>query len=554
MFDDAIQEAHWKRFQEYAVRIRTLDLADIDIIRTTVWIVLMQWCPRGPLLPRLQRLSGVAINSNSLCYTMLFSPSISHLSIKIAEDADVGALGMVMQAVQPALTSALHLSIDDEGPESGKRSPLAQVQFWNLTQLHTLTVLHAAVLTPVQIRALAEFPDLRILNLHLKPHKQSQMGLLESKAGFHKLRELSLTGKLSLICDFLAYTTPPDLEALYIEARDLCEGSPVSISQRPAPRSLDAVYTTLTPSLRRFRATLHCECRSDDHFPDSDTLLIPLCDSAVLGLHSICFQFEKIKFHLKDSTLSTLARTWPDLVEFEVAPKTPPPQPVSTRDHMPFFGLGPPILVPHTPLLRPVYDHPTIKTLAAFAHTHPHLERLSILSLDLDALPDLETIPLLEHGLRHFSVHKLSRTHNLLDHAIALDMLFPRLDVATACDPQGENQPGNSYAYERPSKDELQLLLLALQVGRVGQYRARASRTCGEPAEITMQLRGWHTAPVASAEPQDPGNHFGPYAPSPSPTHGMYYSPMAGGSPFSNSSYGPPVPMGHANHSSPDSG
>ncbi|OJT05731.1 hypothetical protein TRAPUB_3449, partial [Trametes pubescens] len=312
MFVADFTDADWVRFQEYALRVRELNVGNLGRFHAMVWVLLTRWCPRQPLLPRLSRLTGFDINTSSVCCTTLFSASIKSLNLKVCHSVEDSVVQMTIQAAQPALSSIIHLSIEDvPAAIAGKEQA---VPFWNLTQLHTLHVWHKTVLTIPILESLASFPQLRTLQLHIDRIPEIRQRV--ASAGFLSLSDLTLSGRLGDICAFMAATTPPNIESLAIGASELCasEGSrdePHTQSGQATARSLEPIYARLTPSLRHFRATLRCSCSTEYHFPDSSKMLTPL--RALSGLQSITFGFEGTKFHLANASLAALEDAWPNV-------------------------------------------------------------------------------------------------------------------------------------------------------------------------------------------------------------------------------------------------
>lgn len=503
MFEADFTDGDWARFQEYALRVRELHVGKLERFPAMVWVLLTRWCPRDPLLPRLERLTGFEINTSNVCCTTLFSVSIKSLSLRVHFPAEDSAVRMTLQAAQPALSSVTHLTIEDMPAATvGKEQA---IPFWTLTQLHTLHVMHKTVLTVPILQSLASFTRLWTLQLHI--NRMPEIHQPVANAGFLSLRDLTLSGRLGDICAFMAATTPPNIESLVIDASELCvseqsRDEPHTQSGHSTVRSLEPIYATLTPFLRHFRATLRCTCSSKYHFLDSNKLLAPL--RTLSSLRSIAFEFDGTKFHLSDASIVALQDAWPDLVQFDIATHQPNPKKPSDS-----YGYGTPQALPG-PVLVQVYpgsysreprpqvpknthDHPTIKTLALFAQAHPHLTTLGMPSVDLDALPALDSVPLLDHGLQHLRIYTLDGGVALFPYACALDMLFPRLDLADVA--------RAVIADDGSRSTELQLLLLGLQAGRVGTYRVRAEQTSassglGSPLKIQLIPQGKYPEPT----------------------------------------------------------
>ncbi|KAH9888384.1 hypothetical protein C8Q73DRAFT_655523 [Cubamyces lactineus] len=458
MFTEALSDADKTKFNAYARRVRELHVGKIERVHATVWVVLVaHWGPRGPLLPGLERMTGLEIDSNSLCYTMIFSPTIKHLSLEVNGRAEPGIVRMVVDAAKPVLTSLVHLSITSFSSSSA-------IPFWELNQLHRLQVSPPVTLTRAIIRSLASFPHLN--QLELKIESIPTVGDDEDHIqGFSSLRTLSLKGSLDNICAFMIATKPPSLESLNIMTNRLCPTDGGSGS------SIERLQGTLPSSLHTFSATLTCEVehqygRSCEHFPDNQTLFAPLL--ALKNLQRISIAVDTRSFRLTDATLANVTHTWPQLVQFKVT--TPQPEFSGVDYEHPVISSAHSIrFVP-----PPQPKHPSVKTIAIFAHAHPKLEQLVLPTIDLDAVPELDSVPLLEHGLRHFSVCCLTAGVGLMYHARALDMLFPRLDL-------GDAYKLSATRWRQDATDrntELQLLLLALQAGRTSEpgRRERAAR------------------------------------------------------------------------------
>ncbi|KAI0629679.1 hypothetical protein C8Q77DRAFT_301178 [Trametes polyzona] len=489
-------QADWTRFQVYTERVRELRAGDLEGLHSSVWAVLARWCPRGPLLPHLERLTGLDIDASGLSCAVLFSQTIKSLELRILESTDQNIADMTIQLAEPALRSVCHLVIDDEPAGSSQRGDT--IAFWDLAQLQTLHVIHSARLTYPMLQSLSKFSALHTLHLALR--SATEVARVATDPGFPSLRELSLSGHLGDICAFMAATAPANLESLTIDIERLCEGEKCSDEPRQQSglgrvRSLEPIYARLTSTLRRFQASLNCSC-SNDHFPDSNMLLVPL-QVAAPGLQVLSIVFKGAKFHLADKTMIGLQDAWPNLVEFEVALTargTPSPSPSYPRSSVfvppgvpdpRYYGQSPPAPQPNPT------DHPTSKTIAAFAHGHSNLTQLRLPSIDLYACPGIASVPFLDHGLRHLDFCTLDDDVGLVPYARALDMLFPRLDVAAF---EGATARGEADKDKSDRNVELHLLLLALQLGRqVGARRAHgyadtnaASSAPGDPPAIQL--------------------------------------------------------------------
>ncbi|KAH9851092.1 hypothetical protein C2E23DRAFT_733819 [Lenzites betulinus] len=435
----------------YRQHVRGLCVDDARSLHATVWAALTQRCPRGPLLPRLENLYRFRMNKSSPCYTMFMSPSLKRLGLTfcLKDGTEHSIIQMVVRVIQPSLRSIQHLALND----LRFRLPYEHhptIPFWELTQLHTLQVgseiRQGCALRMQELACLGSFQHLRTLRMCLANFRLVLGEPTATGMGFYSLRELKLFGCLGDICAFIVAAAPPSLELLSIHAHSLCDREDVEDGphlQSVLPngvRSLAPIYAKLTPSLRRFEANLECNCCGAHHFPDSDALLDPL--RAAPKLRSISFVFKGTQPLLGNGTLPALQDEWPELAEFKFSEL--PPMKSSFYDEAPSGAVEP----------------LSVQALGVFTHAHPHLTRLTVSFMDLRVVPDIATIPLLDHGLQHLSFSRLEDHVGLFPFALALDMLFPRLDVSGA----RSLTPHSQSWYNRNA--ELQLLLLALQTGR----------------------------------------------------------------------------------------
>ncbi|KAI0669424.1 hypothetical protein C8Q78DRAFT_176690 [Trametes maxima] len=194
-FDDDISDEGWLRFQEYASRVRELHMGNkISEVHANVWTTLTRRCLDKPLLPSLERLTGFKLNAMSVCYAMILSPTIKHLSLETDVYSDAGAIDMAAKLLLPILGQLTTLVVDDKYYANNEERQ--GVSFWTLTNLRALTVTTKAILTIPIIQALAVFPHLRQLTLGIKS-VPIVAETPERVEGFDQLRELSLSGSVT---------------------------------------------------------------------------------------------------------------------------------------------------------------------------------------------------------------------------------------------------------------------------------------------------------------------------------------------------------------------
>ncbi|KAI0352031.1 hypothetical protein OH77DRAFT_830495 [Trametes cingulata] len=490
MLADIVSDEQWARFQEYALRVRSLNVGNAaGNIHNNVLTFLSCMCSQEALLPRLVRLTGLSIDSVTTSYRFLYASTIRQLHVRSDDHmASAGVIRMALEPAKHALTSIVELLID--GTPNITRPVIS---YWTLPQLRTLKVMDTSPLSVEAICALAAFPNLRTLGLSLAPGIPD-IPEDERPTGFSSLQELELRGNAVDAMRLLSIISPPHLQTIVLSSQ-LCgdRRSPTPIDQLFQPLSY-----SLPLSLQSFRASFDCTsgcCLSVRIGP----LLAALCP--IQQLRSVVFSCGGLPFELSDDDLHQAQDAWPDLTEFEVdggiciwsstynsGPRRHGRRMRSRSHDRPVSVQSP---TAGRRLRRRVYaqgsrylvsddeDWPadgedssflTVSSLAAFAHTHPHLERLVIPSLSLDLVPDLDSVPILDHPLRHLRICYLTPGIPVYPCALILDLLFPHLDLSSTRLARAELRDGTGGA-----TNELNLVLLGLQAGRIGTHRKRAA-------------------------------------------------------------------------------
>ncbi|CDO77582.1 hypothetical protein BN946_scf184936.g7 [Trametes cinnabarina] len=278
--------------------------------------------PEKPLLPRLERLTGFVINEDGMCYTILLSPTLRELGLKVSDEVDAGIVRMVMQMSQRTLSTVLRLSINDLNSFAAGRQP--PVKFWMFSHLQALEVAHGISLSVNQLQALAAFPNLRSLSLNLfRMPSKSDGNTSDTTVGFLQLHDLALAGLLEDIITFLEMTSPPVLDSIAITSMVYCNGRSVLASIFDAEDAIESLYSTLPLSIQRFRhvVTIH-SAHQVFQLLHPEKLFELLCSFSGLLVLDISFIMDS-KLLLPDVLLYSLRDAWPDARVIKIAVCSP---------------------------------------------------------------------------------------------------------------------------------------------------------------------------------------------------------------------------------------
>ncbi|KAI0330420.1 hypothetical protein GY45DRAFT_754527 [Cubamyces sp. BRFM 1775] len=461
MFTDVVTEDEWSRFCDYARRVRELRLSNVRKVHASTWTVLTRWCIREPLLPHLERLVDFEVSAMSACYAILLSPTIRHFGLRIDSDANDTIVCMGIQIAQPLFSQLESLFVYDKRYNYNNRKK-EDVRFWEMSHLRELRVQHEVALNQKMVDALAASPHLHSLYINIMD-MESMNGAKEA-VPFPELRKLELVGTLGNINSFLEAAAPPCVEEVSLHAS--AEGDS---GAKDATALLRTILSRLAPSTLR---SIRVECTKRTH---QDVRIGPEATLEQLAtfpdLTSIVLTFaDTLPFAVADDCLSSYSGTWPQLTAFEIHAT---PKDVSRRDDYARRGRGYGYGGFHVISSPDNHDRrepepepaPTIATVAAFASAHPLLKRFVLPTFDLTAVPDIASVPHLNHGLRTLKFVGLANGVPLLPFVLTFDLLFPRLDLATV---ETGLKPGSS-----PDRaQQLLAMLLTVQAGRVGAYRA----------------------------------------------------------------------------------
>ncbi|TFK87394.1 hypothetical protein K466DRAFT_663044 [Polyporus arcularius HHB13444] len=430
-FRRSITKDEWLHFEEYASRVRELRVkGDTFSMEPSVWSVLARHCcPEGALVPRCERLLNFHI-ADPFAWTALAvlveSPNLRHLEIDTTEysGASTETLQMLVSELTPIFSRLETLSLGV--PWDVEDQPESPIPFWEYSNLQSLSVNPSVRVTRSIMRSLMDFPNLRSLSLALVDVEHGDQTLED---GFHQLKELTLSGMADRVHTLMQAVSPPCLETITVHFD-------VHLPQVHSERMKELVqriYETLAPSVREVHLAFESGYIPAEYilFATATGLLSPLRDR---NLRALTFHFHNHFTHILDHELQEVAQTWPELTAFEFTYNA------DIRDHLAYGKES---------LAR--IATPTIPTIAAFAAAHPHLERLALPHLNARVIPPLGEIEL-EHPLQTFAVAYHEASVPLCAAALAIDRLFPSLDM-----PEGE---------ELEPYSKLQLLLLGMQTMR----------------------------------------------------------------------------------------
>ncbi|KAI0794217.1 hypothetical protein C8Q74DRAFT_1247385 [Fomes fomentarius] len=434
--DIKITIAEWTRFQEYASRVRDLQIGDQKRFHPSVWTILGRGRSCGALLPLLDRLETLDINEDTLAKAILLTPTLRHLALNFHQASSPEFSSMVLDEIQLTMETVESLRIKRSDYDSSSVAVLGpHLDLWSFVHLRTLEITHKIKITLPVVRKMAELPHLERLSLIFELIDPAD--LEESLAGgtqepnpisIVSLRFLTLRScledvkKLFLAARFVA------LHSLTIDA--------IGIDERSNDENhsdLLEIYTHLTSSLRILQMSF------SNHYEEED-ITFPLGDiftvlSKLTGLYELVIAFKN---------MWAIENAWPSLSSLVVRVG---------------WSYDDDEVREETPERLP-----TIPALLAFARAHPQLQYLTLPYVTIASCPDLYSLPLFDHGLRGLQIGKLVPPESSRLHlAVVLDRVFPNLDL--------EGVLEEKVAATILPDQQLESLMAALQIGRGGAHR-----------------------------------------------------------------------------------
>ncbi|KAI0764397.1 hypothetical protein BD413DRAFT_615841 [Trametes elegans] len=443
-------EDEWRRFQDYAWRVREAYCERSATIAPSVWTFLARRCSGGQgLVPRLRRLDALCTHPHEPGRILLLTPTLRHLTLELSlptthdnfeESCVIATMVDVVRKVSVPHLQSLRIT-RAQGPRRFKPSRTS-IPYGELTHLAELEIVSRVTLDRAAVAALAAFPRLR--KLAITPWMDPQLAHTgEPVQGFPALRELEIFGSVEDILRFLAYVPPKDLDVY-----KLCVTQPPGLYEMQSLEYLKAVVGFAPRSLRRLELSFEFMLAVPRYFLE---LLEPA--SELDNLSAIAIRVHQLEHNMfiGDAELRAIVPRWPNLAEFAISVQG----------------------VDSTVGIVDKDDLPTIATLVRFAECHPRLVRLVWPFVDASALPpDPRALPLLDHALQvlRVSVVNDDGSDSLRRLAVLFDRLFSHLDLADVRYPRIDGP----YLGRWRRWYDVEQLLLSIRIGREGWHPSPA--------------------------------------------------------------------------------
>ncbi|KAI0667119.1 hypothetical protein C8Q78DRAFT_1082620 [Trametes maxima] len=444
--DPTIDE--WEHFQQYARRVRELHFlpppkardsnsAENEItiakrISPSVWTILSRRCGREGICPHLTYLSLLLTPSNP-GQIVLISPTLRHLHISFGEYLDLThtvALGSLLSCLLPVFASLESLRLGHKAPLDFYSEPTASFLVdrphsdW-LPALQSFTLLDDMItLAPSVLQTLASF-NLRELNIGIEVFDVEENPSHTPGAFLPVLRKLTVRGPSGPTSRFVEYAAGSDLESLALIFDDVSFPSETMLLEDFARAA-----RCLTQSARRFTAKFVSQVvdRLSPAF-DINSIVFPLFPAS--NLTDISLRFIRMYTALHGETLQNITNAWPQLSKLHIEEEI---------------------------IVHDGFNDLDLQDILNMVTRLPALRRLTLPYLNIDELPSLETLQLLNHNLATLRISTLPNRgyKEYLELALLLDRAFPDLDLCTAA---MERNVDNAW-------NEVERILLPLQIGR----------------------------------------------------------------------------------------
>ena len=400
MISDDVPKTEWARLAFYASHVATVGVRGLfrnnkkRRISPAVWSHIGRLASGKPLLPNLREISWSWTSIQCFALPHIIPPSLRHLTVSVSITHSYDSMENGTQESEAAFRMML-LAVFSIAPELASLAIIsAKNALAPIGKLHHLQKLTFDEHSKVNANELHALAALRALK-HLKLGQADISGVIHppfAGCGFNNLETLSVEFHPQTAHMYEVFSCP-QLDSL-------------DIKRYPATTSLSFHDTCQRwarsfPSLRN----IHCDFVHVSH-PKNDNrealgraisplFAIPTISSVRLGL-------VRSHFTVSDADIHDIARAWPGLVTLQLS------------------------------LRPPSFEQLSMASLIHLARNCPQLKTLHLLPLMFTqtALEDVESFPLLDHGLRELNIEQVRLDWEQYSlSALLLDRIFPHLDV-----------------------------------------------------------------------------------------------------------------------------
>ena len=399
MLCGAILPKHWERFQVYAERIRIISSypTESDSVHPSVWLFLAARCRGAPLIPRLRELEAYYLTlSETPPLALLLSPALRVLNLRFAlETADTDRLHATSHVASSLLQNLPFMAPNIENLtvradfDLGLKS-LQSVECF--TQLQLLFTPSTLALDEHMLQVLSTIPALQDLSCWIDLSSSSTTAF--GPHVFHQLTKLTVTGPSEYLVTVFLACQFPNLMCINIHIIQRAD----ELHPQHLFTALSCNPTLLTSLEITFSHELASRLRSLIRF--QPLLALP----NITSFHLI---FVHTELSLCDGDLTQFGTAWPQLATFKIEHRT--------RKYS-----------------QPELVRPTLSGIIDLARRCPSLATLHIPEMDARAIPELDAVPALGHGLRIASIINIFSPISLevyLEVATVLDRVFPVIDL-----------------------------------------------------------------------------------------------------------------------------
>ncbi|KAH9925111.1 uncharacterized protein B0H18DRAFT_908859 [Fomitopsis serialis] len=414
-----------------------------------------------PLLPRLRTLVVIEIDATKLgALMLLISPSLRRLrmsfmegsfAVESASHSQPSATDSLLPHVIAAVPDLTDFWIECGLPEDLPPRYLSELA--RLERLEKLNIIYSgAVVDHEALRCISYMTALRAVELSICLDSIGLSEPLQLGEAFLGLEDVHLSGSIHDIRRVFEAVQFPKLASLGL-----------SISTAPTMEVLTDSLAMVCDRVSRSTTEVHLFISAEMDSPDislSDILqpYLPFREMTSMNI--------EFDYHLpgwQDEDMLAFADAWPVLDHFYLA---------CAADAI----RGAPLPLP---------SQPTVAGLIELARRCPRLRYVTMPSLDVRTLPSPREVPPVEHqSMQYLEVSRYvgGGTANLLDLAVILDVLFPRLKRKRCCVRAKDGVAPDNTDAEHLSVRMTELLLAALSARRELLDGTPTAEASGGPA------------------------------------------------------------------------